>query len=925
MDKNPTVLRKWALGLFILICFVLTAAPAARATHIRAGEITAKSDTALVNPNPLKYYFKLVTYVVGNANIPDQTATLFFGDGTSQTSQKIETILGNNITRRVFYFDHIYPASGRCFTAVYNEQNRNGSIKNITTPSMNSFYVSTTICLNPQIGINRSPQFAVPPLDIAAQGQIFIHFPGAFDLDQDSLSYKMRVPQQNVGPVAMPVAGPVFGYRLPNDPSFGGTTVNDPITGTGPGQPAKFTLNEVTGEIRWNTPNVLGEFNIAFVVEEWKIIPGRNPLKIGEITRDMQITVQATLNKAPLLRIPRDTCVVAGTFLQVNISATDRNTPPDPFTFNAYSGIIPPATFSQGSPNNATFTWNTQCTDVSDQPYQVIFKVTDNPISGDPHLTDLQDWYIRVVGPKPSGLTTTLLANRQMRLDWNNYQTGVCANAQKILIYRRQNKANFIPGPCETGVPSSTGYVKVGEVNANVNTFLDTNNGAGLEAGKNYCYVIYAKFPGPKNGESLASDEVCTEVPEVTSVITNVSVTETSKTTGKIQVRWTQPLAGISNFTGPFEYRLYRAFRSENQPFQQIFTTADVNALSFIDQNLNTLDSAYRYKVEFYFTANGSLQLLAASTQATSVRLDAASKGLTLDLTWTYNVPWDNTAQKHSIFREINGTFVKIDEIFAGPEGGKYTDLGIFNDEPLEFGKQYCYYVETVGAFTNPKLPPVVHNNSEIICAVVRDTVPPCPPILAIAELQCDSLQRTPFSPPFQNKLKWQTDPNPTCGKDIKEFKLYFRETDQGDFTNIATTTGLTFLHENLKTTAGCYAVTAVDSSGNESKFSNIVCQDVCYFFELPNIITPNGDGLNDTFRPRQSAFVRDVKFTVFNRWGQRVFEGSGDPAINWRGVNNSGNRVPDGIYYYLAEVEFAGLNPGAARRVFKGWVEIVE
>src|SRR5690606_11048363 len=131
------------------------------------------------------------------------------------------------------------------------------------------------------------------------------------------------------------------------------------------------------------------------------------------------------------------------------------------------------------------------------------------------------------------------------------------------------------PSACETGVPASTGYVQIGEVDASVTTFTDTNNGNGLNAGATYCYLIYATFPGPKKGESLASAEVCAEVPILTSVLTNVTVTETDQANGEILVRWTQPVGGISNFPGPNEYRLYRATGKDgNQGFQQVFSSA---------------------------------------------------------------------------------------------------------------------------------------------------------------------------------------------------------------------------------------------------------------------------------------------------------------------------------------------------------------
>ena len=111
-----------------------------------------------------------------------------------------------------------------------------------------------------------------------------------------------------------------------------------------------------------------------------------------------------------------------------------------------------------------------------------------------------------------------------------------------------------------------------------------------------------------------------------------------------------------------------------------------------------------------------------------------------------------------------------------------------------------------------------------------------------------------------------------------------------------------------------------------------MACQDNCVFFKLPNIFTPNGDAQNAVFRPKNNSPIRSIHFKAFNRWGVKVFENTTTPAgrilINWDGggpvgeSNGTGAKVVDGIYYYLAEVEFADF--ANTKRTYKGWVQII-
>lgn len=68
----------------------------------------------------------------------------------------------------------------------------------------------------------------------------------------------------------------------------------------------------------------------------------------------------------------------------------------------------------------------------------------------------------------------------------------------------------------------------------------------------------------------------------------------------------------------------------------------------------------------------------------------------------------------------------------------------------------------------------------------------------------------------------------------------------------------------------------------------------------IPNIFTPNGDGMNDVFMIKGDNLV-SAQGRIFNRWGKNIY--------TWDGVNRSwdgtyeGKLVPDGTYFYLIKV----------------------
>lgn len=95
----------------------------------------------------------------------------------------------------------------------------------------------------------------------------------------------------------------------------------------------------------------------------------------------------------------------------------------------------------------------------------------------------------------------------------------------------------------------------------------------------------------------------------------------------------------------------------------------------------------------------------------------------------------------------------------------------------------------------------------------------------------------------------------------------------------------------------GTYSVTATRNDCATTE--NIVVNKDCYT-DIPNAFTPNGDGQNDYFYPRQllTKGVQGFTMTVFNRWGQKMFETSNANGRGWDGKFNEKDQ-PMGVYIY--------------------------
>jgi gliding motility-associated-like protein len=77
-----------------------------------------------------------------------------------------------------------------------------------------------------------------------------------------------------------------------------------------------------------------------------------------------------------------------------------------------------------------------------------------------------------------------------------------------------------------------------------------------------------------------------------------------------------------------------------------------------------------------------------------------------------------------------------------------------------------------------------------------------------------------------------------------------------------------------------------------------------CYL-DIPNSFTPNGDGINDYFWPRpfHSSGIVKFKMSIYNRWGQKIWETTRIDGRGWDGMFN-GAPQPAGVFVYMVEAE---------------------
>lgn len=877
--------------LGIIIILITTDA---HATHNRAGEITYEQIGALTIKATITTYTRTSSFAADRDSLE-----LFWGDGTSSFVQRTNgngDELPNDVKVNKYIAEHSYPTRNQYKLSVA-DPNRIAGIQNIDFPnSVNiQFYIETTLTLLDQRfqGANSSAILLQPPIDFACQGQLFLHNPNAFDADGDSLTYELIEPFQEEG-------NNVPNYSFP-----------DEIV---PGDNNKISINNLTGDFIWDSPPILGEFNITILIKEF-----REGFLINQIIRDMQILVlpcfdnNMNQNKAPIIESIEEICVVAGEKIEFDVIATD----PDSFQLLSLTALGGPFLIDSNdvsfttksavglSPHIGTFTWDTDCSNIADEYYQVVFKATDDflgtNLGGSATLKTVR---IKIVAPGPENVLAQKIDAETIRISWDSPYGCEDTNLfQGFSVWRRLNTELINTDSCQGGLNGS-GYEKIIFLTSDLEDGRYFSVDIDVSGDNIYCYRVLGEFAlltangNPYNQtESLPSNESCELFERKASLITKVSVLETNQNSGIIEINWTLPKPDeidTSQNSGPFGLQVLRSDATNNSEFelvqQSIIEKPNFRDLIgdtiYVDSELNTNSNRYRYKIQFLI--NGSI--ISESKMASSIFLNTIGKDHQIELSWVNDVPWTN--QEYSIYSVNNGTIDFVETVASQS----------ITIPDLPNGVEQCYLIESSGTYGLGDITDPILNLSQIACAIPTDSIAPCPPQVLV-NTECN--QSILAGNNFVNEIQWVYN-NPTCDHptDTKSIVILYNETDQGALTEIDRVDfeDLIYFHQLIDNISGCYALAAIDSSDNISTISSKVCVDNCPSYKLPNTFTPNGDNSNDLFVPILNRFIERVSFEVFNRWGQKIFE-SDDPQINWDGTNFGGSKLSDGTYYYTCQV----------------------
>lgn len=342
-----------------------------------------------------------------------------------------------------------------------------------------------------------------------------------------------------------------------------------------------------------------------------------------------------------------------------------------------------------------------------------------------------------------------------------------------------------------------------------------------------------------------------------------------------------------NNLVDQFQYILFR----NGQPFQ-IFN--DVNQSQFIDQNvICKVEYAYQIQARLNFT-NSALVLISSSNidQVTAfsdappprVNRFNATVDSPREVQLFWEIPNEIPVAEYVIERFDLNTLV-INNIDTLGDNADTTRNAI--DTDINTALQQCYrlvYQNDCG---------ISPEDSEFLNIVNCDCS--CPVSLS------GTLNRL-----GEATLNWTSYRNAFNGtQNVFENYVVQRQDEFGVFRDINTISFFETSFVDREAIQGPqilrYRIKTVISNQEEIfSFSNIIELEQDFKIFFPNAFSPNGDGLNDVFKP-EGLFISTYQMTIYNRLGKIMFI-SNNVEEGWDG-NLNGSPAPQDAYVYIVEL----------------------
>lgn len=122
----------------------------------------------------------------------------------------------------------------------------------------------------------------------------------------------------------------------------------------------------------------------------------------------------------------------------------------------------------------------------------------------------------------------------------------------------------------------------------------------------------------------------------------------------------------------------------------------------------------------------------------------------------------------------------------------------------------------------------------------------------------------------------------------------------------------------HIYTNTGTYPVTLTITNSDGCIDTVLKYIDVIEKLLIPNVFTPNNDGINDIYKVIASGYT-NFNMKIYNRWGALLFE-SDKINYGWDGRTVSGTNVSDGTYYYVIQL----TSPRGEQIIEKGPLQLI-